>query len=187
MDITIKIELDEKDFQEIATILNCDECLIPDTMEKLAIASIHEYLTMIRGQKVFKRGTDILEYRLFLLIQHHFKDKIPEEREVSALFQTTLTESRSLIRAVISKYQYLLRASVNNTMKAVLENASQESEEDPYEVIINSQNIVDELNKLIADIDGTLPSVAKKRGSVSTYEIKNSSYKKLLEKLTINE
>ena len=36
------------------------------------------------------------------------------------------------------------------------------------------------------DIDGTLTSVAKKRDSVSTYEITKSSYLKLCEDLNVN-
>ncbi|HDZ9126326.1 TPA: hypothetical protein RUY84_002776, partial [Vibrio cholerae] len=104
---------------------------------------------------------------------------IPDEKDVTHLFQTTLTESRSLIRAVISKYQYLLRDAIDQTMLTVLNAAEAETDASPYEVVIKSQNIVDELNRLISDIDGSLPSVTKKRGSVSTYEIKRSAYEQL--------
>lgn len=187
MDISVTLNFEESDNNELAAILNCNKSEVPVAVKKLADAAIQEYLTMIRGQKVFKRGTDILEYRLLLLIQYHFNGIIPDEREVSALFQTTLTESRSLIRAVISKYQYHLKETVKNTMRKILETIEEATDTSPYEVIINSQNIVDELNKLIAEIDGTLPSVTKKRSCVSTYDIPRSSYTKLIEKLNPHE
>jgi hypothetical protein len=44
---------------------------------------------------------------------------------------------------------------------------------------MNSVNVIEELNKKLANIDGTLTSIAKKRGSVSTYEISKSSYDEL--------
>ena len=68
-------------------------------------------------------------------------------------------------------------------MRRLLQTAQQQDENGHYTVIINSLNVVDELNRVLADIDGNLPSVSKKRGSVSTYEIAPSSYTRLEERL----
>lgn len=179
MDLTITITLTPDDETEIASILGCAVGNLQPSMTSYATAAVEEYLTMFRGQKVLKRGTDILEYRLFLLIKYAFNGMIPDEQEVSGLFQTTLTESRSLIRAVISKYQYLLKAGIANTMRQVLAHATRDNDEQDYSVVINSHNIVDELNRLLADIDGNLTPVTKKKGSISTYEIKPASHDQL--------
>jgi len=40
------------------------------------------------------------EYRLLLLIQKVFGNRIPDEAEVSRFFQSTTSESRALPRAV---------------------------------------------------------------------------------------
>lgn len=181
--ITIDLDLSSDEEAEISAILGCETANLADEIKKCSTAATFEYLAMIRGQKVFKRGTDILEYRLLLLIQNYYQGVIPDEADVTQLFQTTLTESRSLIRSVISKYQYLLRTAVDQTMLTLLNAAESENDSLPYEVVIKSQNLVDELNRLISDIDGSLPSVAKKRGSVSTYEIKRSSYTQLKTRL----
>lgn len=173
------ITLTEAEQNEIATILGCAVADLQTIMTTHARAAVEEYLTMYRGQKVLKRGTDILEYRLFLLIKYTFDGIIPDEQEVCSLFQTTLTESRSLIRAVMSKYQYLLKASIEDTMKQVLVRATRLNEEQDYSVVINSHNMINELNRLLADIDGNLTPVTKKKGSVSTYEIKPASYTQL--------
>lgn len=179
MQITVTLDLNNAEETEIAAILGCDVTDLGDLLGGYAGASIKEYLAMFRGQKVFKRGSDMLEYRLLMLIETAFAGVIPEERVVSSLFQTTLTESRSLIRAVISKYQYQLRTHIERTLRACLTGATRENDSQSYSVVINSHNVVDELNKALADINGNLSPVAKKKGSVSTFEIAPSSYGQL--------
>jgi hypothetical protein len=135
---------------------------------------------MFLGQKVFTRGSDTREFRLFLLIREAFNNQIPDEQKVCGLFQCSATQARSLIRAVMSKYQYELHdaieATLANTVKRVVKDQAGD-----LVVIINNENVVDALNRVIASIDGSLPQVAKKKGIVSTYELKSSSYKKLCE------
>lgn len=179
MNIQFDFDLNQQDISDISLILGCEEAQLPDVLRSYALPALLEYLAMARGQKAFKRGSDILEYRLFLLIENAFSGRVPDEQTVSKIFQTTATESRGLIRSVISKYQYLLRGAIDETLKDVLANASPESAAGPYCVTMNSVNVIEELNKKLANIDGTLSSIAKKRGSVSTYEISKSSYDEL--------
>lgn len=185
MQLTTTINFDANDELEIASILGCSVVDLNARLNQCLAASIKEYLTMIRGQKVFKRGTDMLEYRLFLLIESTFGGRIPDENTVSSLFQTSPTESRSLIRAVISKYQYQLKSYIEATLQSVLASASRDNGVGPYFVSINSHNVVSELNKILGEIDGSLTSVTKKKGSVSTYEITASSYTRLCTKLLV--
>jgi hypothetical protein len=185
MDIAITINLTSAEETEVAAILGCDIADLNDRLNACSLAATNEYLAMFRGQKTFKRGSDMLEFRLLLLIETAFNGVIPDERTVCSLFQTTLTESRSLIRSVISKYQYQLRSHVERTLNACLTAASRASSSQNYNVVINSHNIVDELNKALADIDGSLSSVIKKKGSVSTFEIIPSSYNHLCTKFSV--
>ncbi|HGE8238901.1 hypothetical protein LZT27_07780 [Aeromonas veronii] len=185
MQIATNLTLTDVEKIEISTILGCNVADLNDHLNLYLGASINEYLAMFRGQKVFKRGSDILEYRLLLLIESAFNGIIPDERTVSNLFQTTLTESRSLIRSVITKYQYQLKSYVENTLSSSLTAATRQNNTQDYTVVINSQNVVDELNKALADIDGSLSSVKKKKGSVSTYEIPPSSYNRLCIKFNV--
>ena len=185
MQITTTLKLGAAERAEICAILGCSDPDLNTRLNSVLGASISEYLSMFRGQKVFKRGSDMLEYRLLLLVETAFNGVIPDERTVSSLFQTTLTESRSLIRAVISKYQYQLKPHVERTLSAALTAANRQNNAQDYTVVINSQNVIDELNKALADIDGSLSPVAKKKGSVSTYEISPSSYNRLCVKFGV--
>lgn len=179
MQVSAEVSLDDDEQKEVCEILGCKRPELDARLQECVQASLNEYLAMFRGQKVFKRGSDMLEYRLLLLIENLFESSIPDEQKVSNLFQTTLNESRSLIRSVLSKYQYQLQSAIEKTLRATLAKASRESEEEDYLVVINSYNIVNELNRRLAEIDGGLDQVSKKKGSVSTYEIRPASYDRL--------
>lgn len=179
MRIEFDLNLDPAEIAEIGQIIGITPANVPTTLAGYGKSALQEYLAMMRGQKALKRGTDILEYRLFLLVENVFAGNIPDEQTISKIFQTTATESRGLLRSIISKYQYLLRDAIDQTLKLVLEGATAESANGPYLVTMNSVNVIEELNKKLASIDGTLASISKKRGSVSTYEITKSSYEQL--------
>jgi len=176
MKVEIDLELNQDEIMEISAILGCSEDDLPEVLANHIRASAREYLSMYRGQKVLRRATDIHEFRLLLLIETSFSGRIPDEHEVTRLFQTTPSESRALIRSVLAKYQYRIKIGILKTIKMTLGRARQEVEGGDYVVAINSRNIVDEMNRLLADQDGGLHQVKKKRDSVSTYEVKPSSF-----------
>lgn len=185
MKISAEISLNNEEQQELANILGCKKSELSTKLSPFAVAAIQETISMFLGQKVFNRGSDILEYRLYLLIVHAFNGRIPDEQEVCKLFQSTLTSSRSLIRSVMSKYQYQLRSAIDNTVKSLLENVEASEDGNSFIVSVHNLNLVDELNSELAEIDTNLPPVQKKRGSVSTYEIMPSSYNRLCERYEI--
>lgn len=187
MDITVPIELTNSEEIALANNFGCDVDDLASTLANYGKASLEEYIRMFLGQKVYSRGSDILEYRLLLLIEHALRNKIPDEQDVCRLFQTTASKSRSLIRAVMSKFQYELKLAIDGTVRTLIESAQLDTngDDDTRIVVINSENLVDELNRIIASIDGTLPPVSKKRGTASTYQIMPSSYNQLCNRFGI--
>jgi hypothetical protein len=183
MEIQLSIDLSEQEKQDLSRIFQCEENGLGDRLSHYCAASIEEYITMFLGKKVFRRGLDINEYRLYLLITKVFNNVIPDEQIVSLLFQTSATESRSLIRSVMSKYQYFLKDAINNTMRSVLAAATRREEDEKYTVSVNCQNIIEELNRRLALLDGSLNQITKKRNTVSTYEISLSAYARLREEI----
>jgi len=185
MKLVIEIRLPEHDESALSAVLGVDGRSLEELAGRIATASFTEYVTMILGQKVFSRGSDLREYRLLLLIEFLFYGRIPTEDEVSRLFQTTTSESQSLIRRVMSKYQYLLKKAIENSLRDLIRAARQAGQGEPFAAVVNSANLVDELNRLLADLDGTLPPVTKQRGSVATYELAPSSHARLLKRLGV--
>lgn len=183
MAITIDLSLSPDEKTQLAGILQCQPNELDDLLAPYARAAVEEYTRMFIGQRVFTRGADIREYRLFLLIKEPFNSHIPDEQRVSDLFQTTASQSRSLVRSVMSKYQYELQDAINETLKQTV--AEAEAEDDDWTVTVNSENIVDALNRVIGSIDGSLPQIEKKRGTVSNYVVRRSSYTRLCERFNL--
>jgi hypothetical protein len=181
MSITINadVEFSQDEVTQLAGILNVPIANLDATLSDYAKAAVEEYVRMFIGQRVFTRGQDILEYRLFLLIQGPLGNHLPDDRTVSALFQTTASQSRALIRSVMSKYQYELQEAIRATLKDACQKAVEAEGE--FAVILKSENVVDELNRTIANIDGALPPIERKRGTGANFLIKRSSYRKLCE------
>ena len=138
---------------------------------------------MFLGQKVFTRGSDFREFRLFLLIMHAFHNEIPDEQAICDRFQTTVSQSRALLRSVMSKYQYELDDAIQATLKRVLESAVKAEGGDDYFVTVDNENIIDALNRLLLSIDGTLPPIARRKNTVSTFVVKPSAHERLSKKL----
>jgi hypothetical protein len=178
------LELTQEELRQLAATFQVAEKNIQAALDKYRSAAEEEYLRMILGQRVLTRGQDIREYRLFLMILHVFDNRLPSETQISALFQTTTTQSRSLFSAVLSKYQYELQEAINGTLAQLL----RDSQPDPNNeggrwLTVDSENIIEALNRRVAAIDGSLQQVVKLRGTVSTYEIAPATFKRLTELL----
>ncbi|HYM60686.1 MAG TPA: hypothetical protein VEZ11_07320, partial [Thermoanaerobaculia bacterium] len=116
MKITVDLDLSDPETKQLAGTLGCSVKDLPAKLSDSCSAAAEEYARMFLGQKVFTRGSDIQEYRLFLLIRHAFGGSIPDEQHISDLFQTTASQSGSLIRSVMSKFQYELRQVIDATL-----------------------------------------------------------------------
>jgi hypothetical protein len=178
MKIQTELQLDNSETKQLAGIINVKPNQLEKGLEPFARAAIQEYVQMFLGQKVFTRGSDTREFRLFLLIREAFGNKIPNEQKVCDLFQCSTTQARSLIRSVMSKYQYDLHEAIEVTLSETVRRVALDNQ-GALTVVINSENLVDALNRDLASIDGSLPQVAKKKNTVSTYELQNSSYLRL--------
>lgn len=185
MELNLTFELGEDDKERLATILHCSEDCLAEEVKPYAQAAVEEYIRMFLGQKVFANGSDIREYRLFLLIKHAFKNHIPDEHQIIELFHTKVPQTRSLIQSVMTNYQYQLSSAIRMNLRMVIESAVESMNDDGYLLTIDNLSIVNELNRILASQDGTLPPIGKKRGTVSTYILKLSSREHLLEYLGI--
>lgn len=186
MSIGTELRLTEDERELLAGILHCSADELEETLQPYANAALEEYCRMILGQKVFTRIQDIKEFRLYLLIREVFNNRIPDDQKIADLFQTTPSESRSLVRSIASKYQYELRSAIRSTLREVIENAEKDPENGAdWLISVNSSTKIEELNNILGSIDGSLPQIAKKRQTVSSYVIKPSSYTRLCEEFGI--
>jgi len=144
MAISVSIELSADEKKQLAAILGTTAAKLDEALVSFGKAALEEYVRMFLGQRVFTRGSDAREFRLHLLIKHAFDNRFPDDQRISDLFQTTLSESRSLIKSVSAKYQYELAGAKEATLKEVLGSAVQR--DDTWLLSINSRTVVEQLN-----------------------------------------
>jgi hypothetical protein len=192
VEMTIKLEFNDLELnaneqKQLAAALGCQLQKLEDTLQPYAKAALLEYISVFLGRTNLTRGTDTKEYRLFLLMKEVFKNQIPEEQKISGLFHITSSQSKTLIKAVLSKNRYALEETVKAALIKTMEQAKENKDDNGDSwVTINNLNIVDELNHILTIKDGTLPKILRKAGTVSTYMIKASSYQSISIYLNIN-
>jgi hypothetical protein len=179
---TLKLEAPER--ARLREILGCADADLEAKLQPYATAALGEYVQMFIGARVFTRGSDIREYRLLLLMNHVWK-RVPEDHEVSALFQTSSSQSRALIRAVLSKFRYDLATTLEESLRRVIESARRINDAE-LQVVIRSRSLVDTLGDRIEDLDPSLPRLVAGEG-VATYRIKQSAYEELCEALGVRQ
>jgi hypothetical protein len=162
--------------EQLADAFGCSVSQLDSRLKGFVAAAEEEYIRMVLGQHVYSRGQDIRIYRLCLLIKHAFGGRLPTEGEISAIFQTTTTESRSLLRAVRAKFQYELRHATHDTMAAVFAEATKDPDADTWSLVCGSENIIEALNDALARRNGALPKIKKAAGTVGEYEIAASTH-----------
>jgi hypothetical protein len=175
MKITIEVDLTKDEENSLQRILRQQKDKWPAGFEPYAAAAAEEYARMFLGQRVFTRGSDVREYRLALLIQTAFGNKVPDEQTVCDLFQCTLSQSRALLRAVMSKYQYQLSTAINTTLAGVLGNAQKIEGKDAYVISVGNENVIAELNKVLARKPGQ-DEIARQTRKLGTYELRAAAY-----------
>lgn len=166
-----------KDFFERAEIEDLKEDL-----EKIIPAALSEYKEMFVGRGFPSRADEIRQYRLFYLIKHYFGG-LPSESEVSAMFQETQSRSKGLIRLVITRFRYDLKEEIDNALIKTLCAAKLKDDEDnpAYHVTIQSDIIVEELNRLINKKAPKCLVVKRISGTGRNYTISEDSYQRLMD------
>src|SRR5487761_1693635 len=97
------MKLTAEERKQLAATFGCETPKLTKEIGKYAIAAQEEYLRMILGQRVFTRGQDILEYRLYLFIKNVFDGRLPSEQRISSLFpQKARTRDPAISRTGVS-------------------------------------------------------------------------------------
>ncbi len=150
-----------------------------ESLNQIVLAALDEYRDMLLHKGMPSRSDEIREYRLYYLIKRYFCGFIPDELEVSRLFQLPLTRARNLILYVLTRFRYDLTEEIHNTLQDIVQSAEhlRTGEMEEYRVFIGSENMVDELNRIIATSGGLrYQQLTKVRGESNLYAITVDSY-----------
>ena len=156
-----------------------DEGEFHEAISKVILASLAEYKDMFLGMGLPSRADEIKQHRLFHLTKKYFDVRLPSEAEVSSMFQLTQTRSRSLIQYMMTRFRYQLEFEIRNTLIQNLREASIYEDNEEFRVVIQSDNVLEELNRIIATIAPRLDPIRKVRKMSRTYSISEDSYQAL--------
>ena len=185
MQISFEVELSADQQDRLAGVVGGSVEELDERLANYASAALREYINMFLGSWTPSRISDFLEYRLLSLIEEVFAGEIPDEDIVVRHFSMTPSQARALVRSVLSKHQYALSEPLRAALSLTVGRCEQQGENGGYEVVINNNTVVEELNRMLATIDGRLPRITKKRGSVSVYQVDIASYEALCSHLEL--
>ena len=178
LNINISFLINEEDKNLLMNILRVNQDQLSEALQSHTVSALEEYINMYLGKNIYKRGSDIQENKLYLLIKNNVFDGMPTEKEVSKFFQTTIGQSRTLLRAVNTKYQYKLRNVILENLKKTIEKSN--LVDGDYELFVESKFTLEELDILISSLGGEVAPIKKKRDTSSIYIIPSDTYQRII-------
>lgn len=171
MDITISVDIDADTTARLTETLGTAKPL-SDLLPPYAQAAFVEYIEMMTGEHVTSSAVDLREYRLRRIPAS--LGTIPDDELVGNLFQLTASQSRSLIRDALAKYQYALEPYLNQALYDAIKTKAADYELAP--------NVVELLRLRAQRLDPKLEPITKVQGK-ALYEIPDGTRLKLIEDL----
>ncbi len=162
-----------------------DDAQFSDALGRVILAALEEYREMFLGMGMPSRASEIREYRLYHLIKYFFRGRIPDELDVSSMFQLPESRSKNLILYVLTRFRYDLKDEILNTLKQIALEAELDRGTGEYHVYIGSQNMVEELDQIIQRAGIKYKKLTKNRNESNMYSISPNSYMVICNNLQI--
>ena len=146
------------------------------SLNHVVLAALDEYRDMFLGMGLPSRADEIRQFRLYYLIKRYFNGRIPDELEVSSMFQLPETRSKNLILYVLTRFRFNLENEILNTLRQIITSAEQTHDGQEYYVFIGSKNMIDELDRIIARAGIRYKRLTKIKNEPNQYSIAPDSY-----------
>jgi hypothetical protein len=182
MEIATSVRLTPSEESRLCAILRCEQDQLSGKVAELGKAAIREYLDMLLSEVVI-RNPEVREHRLHLLITETFSNSIPTEAEVSRLFNLSSTAARSLLRSVVSRHRHALGDVMKLEAVSVI-SSCELCENGDRRVAIRSSVLVDFLNDLLSEVDGSLMRLSREKMTNNYYIVPEDSFNALQDYLS---
>lgn len=155
-------------------------------LSKVVFAALDEYKDMFLGSGLPSRADEIRQFRLYYLIKRYFDGRIPDELEISTMFQVPESKAKSLILNVLARFRYHLEEEITRTLQQIIQGAEHHHTPDDYRVFIGSENMIAELDRIISKAGVRYKTLSKVRNEPNMYAIASDSYALLCQQLHIS-
>jgi hypothetical protein len=176
-----KEELSPEHQKVLQTALNItDKSNLPEALAKIGKAALLEYSAMIIESGIPSKIDDVRIDRLFGLIQHYFKNKLPDENEVDKIFHTG-NKSRALLQNTISKHKNKITI-IFPTLFGYLSSAKFNNESQYHEFECTPA-LITEMNNIIREEWSSLEIISRVYKTANLYKCAQDTFKNLTEYL----
>ena len=189
MDITITItdlELSEIDKKLITECLGLSPGDLESGLKKICKTSFMEYCKMFKEKGIPTRADEVMQERLFYLLQYYYESHLPSENEISTIFQLTPSQSKTLLRNTKSRYRTKIASFIKNSLTEVIKQATLNNDTGQYYFICDSNILIEELNMMIGQEKKiAYELITRTKGTAIKYECSKDTYDLLKQKLKI--
>lgn len=138
-------------------------------LQRIVKAGFMEYVKMFREKGLPTRADEVMQDRLFHLIEHLYINRLPTESEISSVFQLNPSQSKTLLKNTISRYRTRITVQLRKTLREVVVAASREGNPSRATFTITSDNVVEQLNLIVATNRPRLDKIRKTPSSAAEY------------------
>lgn len=182
--ISFDVEFRAEQEERMERVLQCGSADLGEKLGRLAKAGLRELVCMASGGRSFGRSDAYDAERLAVLIEELFEGEIPGDAVVARLFQRSETDARALMKRLLSGESHRLGPALEATCKRALDRrmAMEGGTDRRFEFACSSRAVVDELNRIISDIDSRLPPIKRDTAAAAVYVMSASTEKALAER-----
>lgn len=178
-------EFSQDDKRIISNSLDAsDPSELQANLQRLAKCAFLEYRKMFTERGLPTKAAEVLQDRLFFLIDSYFIDRLPTESEISTIFQLTSSGSKTLLKNTMSRYQIHLQNQIRASIKKILETI--DTDGDSCRFVIQSETLMHEINLVINRKWPKLKKLLAVKGSAGQYECPKDTFEKLKKEFKVN-
>jgi len=175
----VKFEISDEELARIKPSLKrnlkLDDAEFNNNIGKLARTSFLEYTDMIIDVGIPSKVSDLMQERLLLLIENYYDD-IPNEIEISRIFNIPTSRSRTILNYLKSIHRNRINDRLESALKSFVNSGQAVENNTKYEYIVKSKPILQELNEIIINEKPGLDKFTQKVNSAGKYLISKDTY-----------
>jgi hypothetical protein len=175
----IEFEITDEEFEKIKPTLkrnlSIDDNNLSEKLNLIAKTSFLEYVDMITKNGIPTKVSDVIQERVLLLIDNYF-EKIPNEIEISKMFNLPLNKSRLILNTMNSIYRNRINEKLEKALKTFIESGQSIESNSKYEYVVKSKPLIIELNEVISIEKPGLDKFTQKSNCAGKYTISKDTY-----------
>jgi hypothetical protein len=177
INLSFALDFSDDEAAAIADTLGCEPTNLAQHLRFYAPAAMREYTQMLAGQPLVSVA-DLRERRLVEILLALPAAEFPTDERIARLFNLTIAQGRSLLRATLSRHRNRLKGVMEAAARRFLA-ACQGEPDAEREARFPNAVVIEMLNAQLAAASSPRAPIRRKAGTFDTYLIANGAFKEL--------